>query len=113
MVWNTKYKAIIYTAIFTTPFIGLFGITPIIMPIVMPHSGIEHSIHPMQIPFRQQNNLIPFLIVTLQVALIWLQNILLLIYGSLILSKIRLGSVIRFILSYCFSVILVMLVHTF
>ncbi|HEX5151262.1 MAG TPA: hypothetical protein VFW07_07425, partial [Parafilimonas sp.] len=83
MTINPKYKTIIYTAILTTPFIGLFGITPIITPIIMQYSGSQpmHPWRPMQIPIHRQNNLIPFLIVTLHVALIWLQNILLLIYG--------------------------------
>ncbi len=114
MVWNTKYKAIIYTAIYTTPFIGLFGITPIIMPIVMSHfdkGEFMHHDHPMQISLHHQNNFIPFLIVTIQVAFIWLQNILLLVYGSTIFARFRFGAALRFLCSYFFCATIVIALH--
>ncbi|SFQ00050.1 sensor histidine kinase [Parafilimonas terrae] len=115
MTLKAKYKTIIYTAILTTPFIGLFGITPIINPIIMQYSGPPqypmHPGHPMQIPFRQQNHFIPFLIVTLQVALIWLQNILLLIYGTRLFSVKKSGNAIRFILSYAITAAIALIVR--
>lgn len=119
MALKAKYKTIIYTAILTTPFIGLFGITPIIMPIVMQYTGhdrvVMHRIlearekllqqsSPATFPFRPENSLVPFLIITLQVTLIWLQNILLLIYGSRLFSGKNFGNVLRFVLSYIITV---------
>lgn len=115
MALNPKYKTIIYTAILTTPFIGLFGITPIIAPIIMQHSGPPRFPmqpgHPMQIPLQQQNHFIPFLIVTLQVALVWLQNILLLIYSGRLFPAKNFGNAIRFVLSYVITAAIALIIR--
>lgn len=115
MALHPKYKTIIYTAVLTTPFIGLFGITPIITPIIMQYSGPPHHFmqpgHPMQFPLQQQNHFIPFLIVTLQVALIWLQNILLLIYGSRLLSTKGFVNFMRFVISYAITALIGLLIR--
>lgn len=114
MALNPRYKSIIYTAILTTPFIGLFGITPIINPIIMQRTGPQHRImpeHALQIPFHEQNHFIPFLIITLQVALIWLQNILLLVCGPYLSSTKKLNNFLRFTLSYCITAVIALAIH--
>ncbi|MBS1746541.1 MAG: histidine kinase [Bacteroidetes bacterium] len=115
MAIDPRFKAIIYTAILTTPFIGMFGITPIINPIIIQHSIPSQQPfnpgHPIQIPFRQQSSFIPFFIVTTQVALIWLQNILVLIYGWRFFATKKFGNLIRFILSYCITALIGLLIH--
>lgn len=115
MVINPRLKPIIYTAILTTPFIGLFGITPIINPFIVQHPFPQqhpfHPDHPVQIVLRQQTKFIPFTVVTLQVALIWLQNILLLMYGWRFFSSKKYGFVIRFVLSYCITAAIGLLIH--
>lgn len=115
MALHPKYKTIIYTALLTTPFIGLFGITPIIAPIIMQYSGPPRHLlqpgNPMRVPLQQQNHFIPFLIVSLQVALIWLQNILLLIYSNRFFSRKGFGNFIRFVVSYMVTALIGILIR--
>ncbi|MFT4155719.1 sensor histidine kinase [Parafilimonas sp.] len=103
MPWNAKYKTIIYTAIVTTPFIGLFGITPIINYFIMPYTGQPQN-------FWQPGHFLPNLIITLQAALIWLQNILLLMYCQRWFSAKNFGNAIRIILSFIITILIALII---
>lgn len=67
--------------------------------------------HLMQIRPQEQNHFIPFLIVTLQVALIWLQNILLLIYSARLFPAKNFVNAIRFVLSYIITAAIALIIR--